>query len=279
LAGRKNKRGGGLKDALRRKILNLALGFVKRHVSRQEGISLYKYDRLTEELSPLVWRARGVTQSGSAKDVTTNNWSALDDLIAYDGLVVVDIGANSGQTARKFSEKASTVFAVEPHPGNFTNLQDQIKIRQIRNIRPFQLAISSEPGTASLFERESHGIHSLGVHNRGKVLSELPVEVMTLDGFWGKYVNERIGLLKVDVEGFETEVFEGARDLLEQKKIDAIVFEFSPRIHKMRGLDEDAPLKVLERYGYDVFDEMGKPFEYSGHDAPALCDLVARPRS
>ncbi|OYX43310.1 MAG: hypothetical protein B7Z02_09165 [Rhodobacterales bacterium 32-67-9] len=55
-----------------------------------------------------------------------------------------------------------------------------------------------------------------------------------------------------------------------------MVFEFSPRIHKIRGLPADAPLRVLRRHGYDVFTLDGR-LVAEGDEMPALCDLIARP--
>ncbi len=130
---------------------------------------------------------------------------------------------------------------------------------------------------ADFYNRGSHGIHSLGVHNKGKTLSSSQVQVIKLDDFWKDNISKQIGLLKIDVEGFESDVLEGCSYLLENNKIDAIIFEFSPRIHKLRGIDIDAPIQILKKYSYDLFTTDGKVFIFDKENYPKICDLIAKP--
>lgn len=267
-----------LRNAIQRKLLNAALRIIKRHMEKQDGISLLLYDRKTDGLAPVVWRARSITQQKNGKAPgETNSWPALKSLCDYQGKIVLDVGANSGGVAKRFSEEASEVFALEPHPGNYASLLDQIKIRNLSNIKPFQMAASNFNGESELVERESHGIHSLGPHNRGKVISKIPIQVQKLDDFWLEHITSPVALLKIDVEGFETEVLEGAGDLLRNKRIGAVLFEFSPRIHKIRGIDLDAPVSLLRSFGYEVYNGEGRLFDLDPTEYPKVCDLIAVP--
>lgn len=267
-----------LRTRLHRKVLNIALRLVEAHVARQPGLFVFVYNRTEDILTPITWKARGITlvAADDSGRRPTNDWASLEDQLNYDGRVVVDVGANLGATVARFARTARKVFAVEPHPGNHAFLLDQIRIRKLSNVEPLRLAISKESGRATFYERESHGIHSLGPHNKGSIRSTFDVEVTTLDELWQDRIKERIGLLKVDVEGFEADVFEGAARLLDEKLIDAVVFEFSPRIHKIRGLPADAPLRVLRSHGYAIFTLDGRPVA-EGEELAALCDLIARP--
>ncbi len=132
---------------------------------------------------------------------------------------------------RAVRRKAAKVFALEPHPGNFAFLPDQIRIRDLGNVEPPKLAASKEAGRATIQERESQGIHSLGPHNTGWVRARSDVEVTTLDHLWREWINDRIGLLKA-----KADVFDGTAHLLNNRLIDAVVFKFSPAIHRMRAL-------------------------------------------
>jgi FkbM family methyltransferase len=262
---------------LHRKVLNLALRIVERHVARQPGLFVFTYDREADTLVPITWKARGVTRVAAADGHRrpTNDFARLETVAPWAGKIVVDVGANLGGTVARFARTAAKVHALEPHPGNFAHLLDQIRIRRLDNVEPLRLAASKETGRATFYERESHGIHSLGPHNKGKVRTSYEVEVTTLDRLWDERINDRIGLLKVDVEGFEADVFEGAARLLDNRMIDVIVFEFSPRIHAIRGLPADAPLRVLRAHGYEVFTLDGRPV--GAADDLGLCDLIARP--
>jgi len=260
---------------LHRKLLNLALRIVERHVARQPGLFVFTYDRDGDTLVPITWKARGITRAVDGRR-PTNDFAALETVAPWAGRIVVDVGANLGATVARFAREAAKVHALEPHPGNFAHLLDQIRIRRLGNVEPLRVAASKEAGRATFYERESHGIHSLGPHNKGKVRASYEVEVTTLDRLWRERINDRIGLLKVDVEGFEADVFEGAAWLLDNRMIDAIVFEFSPKIHAIRGLPADAPLRVLRAHGYAIFTLDGRPLGEA--DAlPGLCDRIARP--
>ena len=147
----------------------------------------------------------------------------------------------------------------------------------LKNIQTYNSAVSNFNGSAEFYNRESHGVHSLGVHNKGRILSSLQTRVVRLDDFWKDNINKQIGLLKIDVEGFESDVLEGASYLLKNNKIDAIIFEFSPKIHKLRGIELDAPIKILKKYNYSVFTIDGGEFEFNKDNYPKICDLIAKP--
>lgn len=261
----------------RKLLLGVALKIVERFATKNEDIRLYVYSSSQDTLTPLNYVPRSIIKRASAKGAHTNNWSKLDRLFDIAGGLVVDVGANSGTTVFRFAKSARKVFAVEPHPGNYQTLLEQITIRGLDNVETHRLALSDKTGIAEFHERESHGIHSLGTHNKGKVVRTFNVETTTLDDYWAKNINEPISLLKVDVEGFECDVFRGARALLDARLINAIVFEHSPKIHSLRGMDVDAPVKLLREHGYEVFHDDGSVFEAGSPRASMLTDLVAIP--
>lgn len=266
-----------LSEKVKKRILDLALWVIKKHLDQQTGLFLYTYDRNKDKLTPLTWKARGITADTSTPHLATNNWDNLAALIDHSGKIVIDVGASLGMTVQRFSQKARRVYAFEPHPDNYQFLRDQIRIRKIDNVQTYPCAVTDFNGQSQFFGRESHGIHSLGTHNKGKVLSTFEVDAITLDTFWEKEINEPIGLLKIDVEGFEPDVLRGAEKLLADKTIEAVLFEFSPRIHKLRKIDTFEPVTLLQKQGYQVFTMDGKPFICDENNLPKVCDLIAFP--
>jgi FkbM family methyltransferase len=265
-------------EKLNKKILNIALFIIKKHMAKKTDMHIYTYKRKLDQLTPVIaYKARDITNVTSNKPLATNNFEHINSLIDYSNKIVIDVGAALGATVVPFSKKASVVYAFEPQQDNYLFLLDQIKIRQIDNIKTYNFAVSNFNGKADFYNRESHGIHSLGVHNKGKTLSSSQVPVIKLDDFWKENINEQIGLLKIDVEGFEPDVLEGASYLLENNKIDALIFEFSPRIHKLRGIDINAPIQILEKYNYALFTTDGKKFTFDKSNYPKICDLIAKP--
>jgi len=263
---------------INKKILNIALFIIKKHMLKQSDMHLFTYARKADKLTPIIaYKARDILNIESGKPSATNNFEHIDNLINYSNKIVVDVGAALGATVFPFSKKATTVYAFEPQNENYLFLLDQIKIRGLKNIKIHNSAVSNSNGLADFYNRESHGIHSLGVHNKGKVVSSSQVKVIKLDDFWKENINKQIGLLKIDVEGFEADVLEGAGYLLENSKIDAVIFEFSPRIHKLRNVDIDAPIQILKKYNYDLFTTDGKVFIFDKDNYPKICDLIAKP--
>lgn len=258
-------------------VLGAALRIVERFTHKNPDIRLYVYNSEQDSLTPLNYVPRSIIKRQSPRPPHTNNWSKLERLFDVAGGLVVDVGANAGTTVFKFAKDARKVFAVEPHPGNYAALLEQIQIRGLRNVETHRVALSDRQGVADFHERESHGIHSLGTHNKGKIVRTFSVETTTLDAYWAEHINETISLLKVDVEGFECDVFRGAQGLLRSHIIKAIVFEYSPKIHALRNMEIDAPVKLLREYGYEVFHEDGSVFDAGSPRARMLADLVAIP--
>jgi hypothetical protein len=72
-------------------------------------------------------------------------------------------------------------------------------------------------------------------------------------------------------------VLRGARGLLSAKAIDLILFEYSPRFYRQRGLDPHAPIAVLEEYGYEARTLHGDPLDYRFLATKDQIDLLAEP--
>ena len=71
-----------IREAVDRKLLNFFLQKIKRHLSKQDGIIIYKYDREVDSLSPVIWRARAITKNTIKEKKATNNW--LENLSKLD---------------------------------------------------------------------------------------------------------------------------------------------------------------------------------------------------
>jgi len=138
------------------------------------------------------------------------------------GMVVADVGANIGYytllAASRVGE-GGVVCAFEPEPKNFAELCHNINLNKFENIRLFQKAVSGANGVAPLYisEHES-GEHSL-VKCRRYRLHPLMVETVSLDS-----VLDKVDILKVDTEGNEFEVIEGAKRL-SGNGVEAILLE------------------------------------------------------
>ena len=82
----------------------------------------------------------------------------------------------------------------------------------------------------------------------------------TLDQFAARQQIDQIALLKVDVEGYETLVFQGAEQLLKAKQIQMVYYEVCPALSIRAGFTPEAASERLQASGYQLFrlDEHGQ---------------------
>jgi FkbM family methyltransferase len=144
---------------------------------------------------------------------------------------VWDVGANIGHMTGLLAIRSGptgTVQAFEPHPDILPQLQANIDSwksrRDLAAIRLHPVALSDRAGSATLFDAPDTsvncGLGSLMAHEGQSRTFTVPTA--RLDDLLG---NERIDLLKLDVEGAEIRVLEGARETLRQKRIRDVLFE------------------------------------------------------
>ena len=147
-------------------------------------------------------------------------------------VTVVDVGAHIGEwaaAARAALGASATLHCFEPQPETFDTLAGRFAAESRTSCH--LLALGSEPGVASLYgDERSPAFTSLHADTLGAAPARVDeVEVRTLDAMSAELGIERIDLLKVDVEGHELAVLEGARGLIEAGSVAAVQFEFGER--------------------------------------------------
>lgn len=158
--------------------------------------------------------------------------------------VVVDIGANFGSYTVQMSRLASKVLSFEPNPDCAAKLREA----NLGNVRVHQVALSDHQGVGTLTvpsskSREESTRGTLGVGITGR---SLKVEIKTLDSFELTECN----FIKIDVEGHELEVLNGARETLARCR---------PMVLLESSVNSDPPgnpyavIKFFENQGYGGF--------------------------
>jgi FkbM family methyltransferase len=175
--------------------------------------------------------------------------------------LVLDIGSNVGHfclcLARYFHDKGIVtvnVHAFEPNPAIFNRLKNNLLVNSSWHpkVALHELAIANENKEASFsFGSTNSGASRLtdSAHESARV------EMMRLDSFYEKSnFRKRISFMKIDVEGFEPEVFEGGWSLITKHR-PVLFFEISPDWCRERGVDAIQILFKLENIQYDLFYE------------------------
>lgn len=138
-----------------------------------------------------------------------------------------DVGAKKGDYAIEIAEYYSeaVVYAFEPAPANYAVLEERAHPR----IVPVNAAVLRSPGTCELNLYDHAGSHSIfpteEEWDEVRLMETVTVDAVSIDAFCEELEIPRIDFLKVDVEGAELEVLEGAIGLLENGCIGAAMVE------------------------------------------------------
>lgn len=170
------------------------------------------------------------------------------------GESALDVGANLGQMTGLLARRVGRdgeVTAFEPHPDINARLRQQATAWQhdfpdLGKITAEECALSNQNGKGTLHVpacfAENNGLSTIAAPTAGSI--PCPIDFRRLDHFLSS--GKQIGVMKLDVEGAELSVLEGAAGVLERKGIRDLVFE-----------DHDPfpsePAKLLEHHGYTVF--------------------------
>jgi len=171
--------------------------------------------------------------------------------------VIFDVGANMGVVSNWFAQRCAHVHAFEPHPDNLNTITSQMKMRNKNNITLHTFALGKEDAEMQLHVKDFHGHHSLGDVDNSPTVGRINVKVRTMDEVFDEFKLERIHFLKIDVEGFESDVLRGANKLLLAKKIDYILFELHDTLLQSIQRTSQEVFQVLFESGYQIIDLNG----------------------
>ncbi len=163
-----------------------------------------------------------------------------------EGDVVFDVGANIGVTTCALSAAAGsgTVYSFEPGPETYALLTQTIATNGLSNVRAQQLALAATAGTLDFLANPVSGSAShLAPASRALGGSNLQVQVRTLDEFAASNGLNRIDLIKIDVEGFELDVLQGAAAILATRQ-SKVFLEFNS--YTLIAFGNQNPRAVLE---------------------------------
>ncbi|GAA2128632.1 FkbM family methyltransferase [Nocardioides bigeumensis] len=182
--------------------------------------------------------------------------TAFLEPIVEPGDVVIDVGANYGYTSSYFSSEVGPegfVLSLEPEPDTRSLLSHNMRTNGHTNVEVVAAAAGAEPGTARLFRSGTNlATHSLSDALVRNIKDSVTVEVVTLDELCAIRLDGRPPtVLKIDAEGWEWGVLEGAADVLRRYR-PALWMEFWPDGLRANGHDPQWVLDLLTELGYAV---------------------------
>ena len=171
------------------------------------------------------------------------------------GMVVVDGGANCGiysVAAGRLVGPSGRVIAFEPSAETFSVLRRNIRLNHLINVRAHCAALSDKDGTARLYHHEQ-GPNSFSLASpKSVVIDSEEVVTRTLDEVIREEGIDRVGLIKLDVEGAEELVLRGAAQITAHSH-PTIIFEVNAAAAKQLSLAPSGAWDLLRTWGYRFF--------------------------
>jgi len=168
--------------------------------------------------------------------------------VLREGAVFMDVGAHLGRFtllgSRLVGEKGMVV-ALEPDREVYNRLTENIGLNGLRNIVPLPVAASNRNELALFRVSSTSGWSSLTDMHIDTMKEEVPVPAFRLDSIAETLNIGRVDLLKIDVEGAEGEVLEGAVDILESFTPSMLV-----EVHGEKPWSKCSA--ILEEHGYET---------------------------
>jgi FkbM family methyltransferase len=175
---------------------------------------------------------------------------SIDQLkgFAVPGTTIIDVGANTGFFAKRFSKWAGPtgqVIAIEPEEINFNRLKHNLTRRGVLpNVDLINAAVSEVDGLVGLVINPDHpGDHRLGEAGQ-------QIKAISLDALMVSDLKYTVSLIKVDVQGAEFKVICGALKLLQIFKPVLFLEIDEQALQEMDASSEDVFQLLIDRdYG------------------------------
>lgn len=193
-------------------------------------------ETVRERLGPLIWRtgrrlyAWARNDGKNSPSVNGEYWPLRQVLARAGPVTLLDVGANLGNwtvTALKEWGRPEGIRVHGFEPSSKIRILLEKRLEGYGEASVHRFALSDRNGAAIFFTADRiTGTGSLAPIS-GTQIEE--VEMMTLDTFVEREGIGHVTMVKIDVEGFDSFVIEGASALMDAGRIDLIQFEYNSR--------------------------------------------------
>ena len=162
--------------------------------------------------------------------------------------VVIDVGANIGNVGIRAASlfKSVKVYMIEAHPEVYKFMTLNIELNGLKNIIPFNLAVGNRENDSVKFSNQlSDDLNSVLMTQEEGIL----VPIRKLDSL---VRSEHVDFLKIDVEGFELGVLQGAVGIL--NNVSCIMFESWDEHFQKYGTNSTEVFAFLKEYGFFILN-------------------------
>ncbi len=179
--------------------------------------------------------------------------------------LIFDVGAFVGDTCEQFklSFPESYIHAFEPFEESFLLLKNRFqkkdkiivnnKALSDRSLAKTKMYITQNKGSSSLLQ-PAKGANGYWEGNPLLTQKEIKVKTITIDSYCQQQNIESIDILKIDVQGNELKVLQGAKRMLKEKRVKLIFTEISIAPNYKGQSEIDQVIKFLRENKYKIFN-------------------------
>jgi len=144
----------------------------------------------------------------------------------FQNVVIFDVGANKGQYLEQLYVHIAQaqIYCFEPSPYAFSILNN--KAQNMNNVSCFQLGVGHKETSGILKSEVKGSVMASFLPQAGNHTMEVTAQITTIDIFCKKNDIQHVYFLKLDIEGYELNALTGALEMIKNKKIKYIQFEF-----------------------------------------------------
>lgn len=194
--------------------------------------------------------------------------------LVKDGMVVLDVGGNIGETALNFAKitgPTGKVISFEPVPDTYLKCVRNLSLNNFSWLKVEQLALSDR--NEQLYFDPSSYPNNGGIYmRRDTARLEFSVKARPLDEYIAAVKLPKVDLIKIDVEGFEFNVLKGALNTLNSMK-PLLFVEINDHNLGRQHADAKQIFDLLSESGYRIFCEGA---EMSSPPANPHYDIIAK---
>jgi FkbM family methyltransferase len=190
------------------------------------------------------------------------------------GDAFVDVGGNKGDfafLAAKLVGKNGRVVCIEPEPTNFGWICRSAELNGYTNINLCNLALSNQDAESLLHLGSKSGFHTLLSGAPDREHGSIAVKTRTLDGLLQELKINSVSALKIDVEGAELQVLQGAAETIRGNPSIIVLLDLHPSL----GVDPREIFDLLTAFGLTVC-KMRSPYNIPAAPQPDTFEVLAR---
>jgi FkbM family methyltransferase len=202
-------------------------------------------------------------------------------------MTFVDVGANRGEFTIFAAKRLphGRVLSFEPLPDNYGELMHNIELNRLENVTPFPVGLAESSRCQPLFTSADEAVHQSWNEGLGSLFAsdyraiELEaVELRTLDEVCSETKLDAIHCIKVDVEGAELPVLQGARDCLRRFR-PVLILEMNAETFRAAGYSSQDIAELLATLGYRLhaIDRRGRVRPLEVAQLPNFCWAIWLP--